>query len=201
VPQRALNGFSTRLNSAYRCALLAGELKRDNGARQLWHDVYGDLSKGCPGLVGALTSRAEAQVTRLALTYALLDEADAIAEPHLRAALALWEYARHSVEGIFQIATGNPDADAILRNLRQAGAEGLSRTEISSLFGRNLSAARIDRALELLSGNGLAQVEKQDTGGRPVERWFFGGPPADEEPQPWGDDEPPQPWPDREPAA
>jgi hypothetical protein len=40
-------------------------------ARKLWHEIYRDLSKEQSGLLGAIVARAEAQVIRLALVYAL----------------------------------------------------------------------------------------------------------------------------------
>ena len=48
-------------------------MKRDEKARELWEEVYPELSDGQPGLVGDVTSRAEAQVLRLAALYAVLD--------------------------------------------------------------------------------------------------------------------------------
>jgi hypothetical protein len=48
-------------------------LVRDDAARALWHDCYPALSQIRPGLHGAATSRAEAQVLRLSARYALLD--------------------------------------------------------------------------------------------------------------------------------
>jgi hypothetical protein len=135
--------------------------------------VYEQLSSSSGGLLGALTTRAEAQVTRLSLLYALLDEADAIGETHLSAALDLWRYAHESVAYVFGDSTGNPEADGILRALR-AAPEGLTRTDVSNLFGRNLSAARIDRALATLLVQERAHFEKEPTGGRPTERWHHG---------------------------
>jgi hypothetical protein len=44
----------------------------DDAARRLWRVRYSKLSEGKPGLLGAVTSRAEAQVVRLALLYAVL---------------------------------------------------------------------------------------------------------------------------------
>ncbi len=173
VPQAELNRLAIRLNSSYRHALRAGEVKRDESGRALWREVYPNLSSGSGGLLGTLTSRAEAQVTRLSLLYAMLDEADAISEPHLRSALALWDYSLRSVTHIFGDSTGNPDADAVLRALR-GNADGLTRTEISGLFGRNLSAARLDRALGTLLEQHRAHFTKESTGGRAAERWFYG---------------------------
>src|SRR5262249_29317402 len=73
-------------------ARTAGEVTRDEDARAIWHDVYGQLSEGRPGLAGALLARAEAHVMRLAMLYALLDRSPAIQGSHLMAALALWDY-------------------------------------------------------------------------------------------------------------
>ena len=61
------------------------EMKRDNTARAIWREVYAELSVGKTGLLGAATSRAEAQVMRLALLYALLDRSRVIAAEHLTA--------------------------------------------------------------------------------------------------------------------
>jgi hypothetical protein len=118
----------------------------DGQARAIWWAVYPALSEGLPGLLGAVISRAEAQVMRLALLYALLDESDAIKVEHLNAALAVWEYAQASARYIFGSAVGDPIADDILRSLR-ANPEGLSRTDISNLFKRNRDAQTIGRAL------------------------------------------------------
>jgi hypothetical protein len=88
----------------------------------------------------------------------------------LRAALAVWEYAERSVRFLFGDSTGNPDADVILRALRQ-NANGLSRTEVMSLFARHATAARINRSLTHLADRGLASGGQEETGGRPLERW------------------------------
>src|SRR4028119_1185570 len=49
---------------------ICGEVRRDGVAREVWGEVYGRLTADRPGLLGAVTSRAEAQVTRLSLLYA-----------------------------------------------------------------------------------------------------------------------------------
>jgi hypothetical protein len=72
---------------------------------------------------------------------------------------------------LFGDQTGNPDVDLILRHLKMDTNGGLTRTEISALFGRHASADRIDRACAVLVANGTATVEKEETGGRPTERW------------------------------
>jgi hypothetical protein len=172
-PQHELNQLAGRLRRALDHSRSLGQVNRDDNARRLWHEVYPSLTTGHGGLAGTLTSRAEAQVTRLSLTYALLDEADAIGEQHLRAALALWDYSLRSVLHIFGDSTGNPHADTILRALR-ANPQGLTRTEIRDLFGRHLTAARLDQALAELLEQQRAHFTKETTGGRPIERWHYG---------------------------
>ena len=67
---------------------------------------------------------------------------------------------------------GDTVADEILIALRQAGREGLTRTAIRDLFGRNRSADRIGAALGLLLSKGRARGEMRDNpSGRPSEVW------------------------------
>jgi hypothetical protein len=171
VPDGALRAITVRLADAIDFARRQDEVSRDTDARDLWAIEYERLAQGRPGLVGALLARAEAQVLRLALVYALLDKSPQIRVQHLRAALALWDYCERSVLHVFGDSTGNPDADQIIHALRRS-SRGLSRTEISNLFGRHLSAPRIGRALLALAERNLAYPETEETGGRPTERWF-----------------------------
>lgn len=155
-----------------RHASVVQDMARDRSARALWHRVYEELSEGRPGLVGAVTSRAEAQVMRLACIYALLDLSESVGRQHLEAALAVWRYSEESAHHIFGDAVGDPLADEVLAALRGAGGAGMSRTELRDRFGRNRAAAQMERALELLEGARLARRERQATGGAPREQWY-----------------------------
>src|SRR5262249_16900703 len=148
------------------------EIKFSESTWNIWEAVYPALSEGKPGLLGAVISRAEAQVLRLACLYALLDRVDVVQPEHLHAALAVWDYAEQSARYIFGDALGDPVADELLRALR-ATPNGLTRTAIRDLFGRNLHSHEIDRALGLLLEDGLAYPSRPQTGerGRPEERW------------------------------
>jgi hypothetical protein len=161
-----------RLRAAAEAARQVGLVSMTHKARTAWAEVYGELSADRPGLLGAVTARAEAQVIRLAMIYALLDKKTQIDVPHLRAALALWEYCQVSAEHIFGGSLGDPVADEILAALRRAGGGGLSRTAISDLFGRNQTKDRIGAALALLLKHGKARGEMRTTGGRAAEFWF-----------------------------
>jgi hypothetical protein len=90
------------------------------------------------------------------------------------AALAVWEYCEASAVRIFGDLLGDPVADEIILALRQAGSDGMTRTAIRDLFGRNQSADRIGGALALLLTQGLARMEERPTGGpgRPTQVWF-----------------------------
>ena len=140
-------------------------------AREKWIAGYSWLSRERKGLMGAILSRAEAQVTRLALTYAALDRAPSIGLEHLNAALALWKYSEDSAGWIFGNAIGDPTADTILLALRRTPG-GMTRTDIRDLFSRNLTQEKIELALRLLLTSGLVTRTKQETGGRPTERWM-----------------------------
>ena len=164
-----------RLSKAI-AARIEGRVAWDRGARELWHAEYANLSAGRPGLHGVVTARAEAQVVRLALLYALLDGVNTISETHLRAALALWQYADQSARFLFGTSLGDPVADEILSSLRGAGNAGVTRTELRDLFARHRGVAEIGRALDLLERHGLAYRRMEGTGGRPAERWLASSP-------------------------
>ena len=175
LTDRDLHPLIERLASAIETGRQAGQLARDEAARQVWLAVYHDLSAGAPGLSGAITSRGEAQVMRLALLYALLDRAEAIGRGHLTAALALWEYVEASARYVFGDSMGDPIADDILRALRNA-PDGLSRNDIRELFQRHQSSGRIGQALALLLQHSRVRVEQKNTSGRPAEWWHIAKP-------------------------
>jgi hypothetical protein len=146
-------------------------VSRTRAARDVWHTVYEELSAGRPGLLGSILSRAEAQVLRLSVLYAVLDRSNVVDEPHLRAALAVWRRCEDSARWIFGDATGDPVADDLLVLLRGSSG-GISRTVIRDHFGRHQSKAQLDRGLAELARCGLAYTASQRTAGRPVEIWF-----------------------------
>jgi len=143
-----------------------------SSARPLWVEFYNSVPDDVPGLFGAVTSRAEPQVLRLALVYAILDEADAIYVDHLRAALAVWRYCEDSARWVFEDTVGDPLADTLLAFLRTK-PDGVTRTDISKHVGKNRTKAHLDEALEKLANRGLARRHhvSSSSGGRPAENW------------------------------
>jgi len=160
----------SRLGEAVEFARREGRVLRfDDRARQMWYAVYPKLSEGKPGLLGALTGRAEAYVMRLAVAYALLDSCSQIRRAHLEAALALWEYSEQSASWIFGTAIGDPVADRIVKALRTVPDHGLTRKQLGDLFSRHTRSEQITRSLALLSNRGEVTVETIKTRGRPVQ--------------------------------
>ena len=148
------------------------------GAKSLWEERYDELSAPAGGLFGAVTSRAEAHVRRIAAIYAAMGRAAAVATDHLNAAFEVWRYCQDSARYLFEDQTGDQLADTLLDALRHAGKRGMSRTEIGDLTGRNYPAERIDMALVMLAVRQLAYVVTELTGGRPAQRWFAGRQPV-----------------------
>jgi hypothetical protein len=163
--------YTRALVLALRAARRRGAIRRDPAARELWHAAYDELSEGEPGLAGAMLARSEAQVTRLSLVYALADGADRIRREHLEAALELWDYSARSVRHLFGQTSGDPDVDMVTAALARKPADGLTRTQISGLFGRHAPAERIERTLREIAKRGIATATLEETGGRPAERW------------------------------
>lgn len=172
LPDAALDQIAEQVSAAISAAKQTERVSFTDDGRERWHEIYETLSADRPGLLGALTARAEAQTIRLALLFALLDHGNLITVEHLNAALAVWNYCQASVRYLFGDKLGNGVADAILRELRQA-PDGLSRTAISTgIFSRNVPSGRIETALELLERYGLAYAQPGEaTGGRPTVLW------------------------------
>ena len=158
-----------KIRNAMEFARTVGEVGRDEGASEIWIQTYPDLSEGKPGMAGAVLSRGEAHVMRLAMLYALMDRSNIIRKEHLQAALALWDYAEASVMYIFGDRVGDRVADRIYDALG-GSTEGLTRTQIRDLFGRNEKGERIDDAVALLVRYRKIVITKEGTDGRSIER-------------------------------
>jgi hypothetical protein len=158
--------------TALRLASLPRLLTFDPPARERWIEVYGPLSRGEEGLLGAVTRRAEAHVVRLGAIYATLDRSEQISLSHLEAALAVWRYSLDSARWIFGDTLGDPTADEIWA-LAKDRPHGVTRSEVRDLFSRNKKAREIDRALTVLEEAGrLKRTSQADGRGRPGEIWL-----------------------------
>ena len=146
----------------------AGELVMSNSAADFWVQIYAELTQDHPGVLGAVTSRAEAQTIRLAMNYALLDGADLIELKHLEAALCCWRYCFDSAAFIFNGAEIDPVAHRIVEALREGPK---SQSDIHAIFARNVPKSRIDPVLVELQERGRIRMTSEKTRGAPRRVW------------------------------
>lgn len=165
-----LVALGQELAAAVAFARGVGEVGWAKPTRAVWAEIYAALSEGRPGVVGAVTARAEAQVLRLALVFALLDRTREIEPAHLAAAVSVWDYAIASAEHLFSGRVGHPLAEKILDALRREPAI-LTRDELYGVIGRHRTADDLDEALDVLVRAGLAVRERESTKGRSREVW------------------------------
>src|SRR5262245_39967847 len=102
-----------------------------------------------------MLDRAEAQVLRLSMFYALLDGSPTIGMDHLIPALAFWRYTEQCVHMLCGDASGDEVADTLLEALRDAHPKGLSREQVrSEVFQRHKKSEEIERAIRHLQSRG-----------------------------------------------
>ena len=171
--RQAINEVCPRITAALATARGVGQVGMTTAAAKHWEKIYHALSTEQPGLLGAITARAEPQVRRLALVYALADGAGEVDVAHLNTAEALWKFSAASVKHIFGDTVGDPLADEILRALRSCFITGMTRSDLTLMFRNSPHrAGAIGAALNRLLQLGRVRTEQSATGGRPVERWF-----------------------------
>ena len=166
VSQPDLDDLLPKLSEAVEFAKNTVAVNWSRGAMDLWKREYPRLTNPRPGVLGMVTSRAEAHTLRLSLVYALFDKSTTIEPPHLKAALALWDYCERSAAFIFGNRLGDRDAEKILEAL-QAAPEGLTRSEIRrQVFSDHKPAALVNAKLTLLLRTRLVRSESVPTGRR-----------------------------------
>jgi hypothetical protein len=157
-----VSSLSVRLGEVFIRAWSRGRVDLHPEAAQVWKATYETLTEDKPGVLGAVTSRAEAQTLRLALLYSLLDpKATLIEAVHLKAALAVWAFCEQSARYLFGEASIEPEANVILKAL--AGGEK-TQTEISGLFSRNLPKEKLRDLLSQLQAQGRITCRQEDGG-------------------------------------
>ncbi|ACX51565.1 hypothetical protein Adeg_0412 [Ammonifex degensii KC4] len=175
VPEEALEEIARKVKGALGFARGVREVSFTDPARELWEEVYESLSRERVGLLGAVLARAEAHVLRLALIYALLDLSPVVDVPHLKAALAFWDYAERSASYIFGKKLGDRIAGRVVQALEVAGEKGLTRTQLYRLFKPRIPSDRLGEILEDLLASGVVERIEEGRGerGRPAERWVL----------------------------
>jgi hypothetical protein len=159
VPPQLLQPLISDLQQAVAFARATGPMSRSSNAEQLWQQQYATLSDDRFGLFGVITQRAVAQVLRLSMIYALMGHSSVIDLPHLKAALALWDYSEQSVKFIFQGMTGDTNVDLVVRCGKAYG--WVTRRELWKLLGHNVNKKEIDRVVQVIKNSGLGKVDPQ----------------------------------------
>lgn len=136
-------------------------------AQKLWVEWYPHLRADRPGMVGAMTARGSSMVLRLALVYALVDNAKgSIGPAHLKAAKAVWEFSCTCAAQLF----GSAAVDSLSTKVLDLLLNGpMTRTK----FNSHLSAdqkEQIDGCLSQLESEGriTKSVKKAKGAGRPA---------------------------------
>lgn len=137
------------------------ELTRDPEAEELWEQEYPRLTTDRFGLFGVITQRAAPQVLRLSMIYALMDRSETIDLPHLKAALALWDYSEQSVKMIFEEMTGDENVDLVVKCGK--AFKSITRSQLWTLLGHNNNKHELDRIGTVLAARKLAIIDPQQT--------------------------------------
>lgn len=174
VPEYEINRLRERIRKCLEFARTVDRMQFTPDAARLWVIEYQRLETSRFGYLAKITQRASPYVLRLSCIFALLDKEKFIGVNHLEAALAVWQYCEDSARYIFGNQTSDKLANKILTLLREAGAGGLTKTEIHDLTKHTYDAKRLNAALKTLFENCLAHFESvaQPTAKKPVEKWF-----------------------------
>ena len=128
--------------------------------RELYPELSGDRDRGAWSTV---TARAEVQVIRLALCYALIDGLDVIDLKHLRAAVAAWQYCDDSARYLFEKVSTAPLVDRVIDHLK-AGSK--TTTQLHKAFSGHVDSRSLNTTLSELVDDGRVVRSGQATGGR-----------------------------------
>jgi hypothetical protein len=168
----ALERMRQRLQRNVSWASMAGALHLSERAKKEWCErYYPELGAEKPGFVGVITNRAEAQVMRLSMAYALLDQSVEIEIDHLEAAVALWRYCEKSAALIFKGKVGDQTQERILKALKENSP--LTGTEIRAIFSNHLSKDALAFALGELARSGRIESSEIKGPGRPITKYFL----------------------------
>ena len=159
--------LALKLKESVEFARNVGQLHRDEAAKKLWKEIYERLSHSPQGLLGAVTDRAEPQIMRLSMLFALIDQSTIVRVEHLRAAEALWQYSFDSAQYVFGSALGDPLADKVLGIIRSQSS--VTKTELHAGLSGHVKAKDLDRALGILISRKLISFASRKSAGRTAE--------------------------------
>lgn len=154
VPGEAMSEVSSKLDQAIGWSqTVKQEIVFDSEAAEMWAIVYEELGDVPSGTVGAILSRSEAHVRRIAMIYAVMDRSLYVRPDHLEAAMEIWRYSADSVRWIFGGVLSGQDKlqQSVLAAVSPAG---VCRREIHIALGGKVKAAEVEFHLAELLTNG-----------------------------------------------
>lgn len=168
---QALAKLATKVRDVLETVKSIEQFEFSQDAWKLWDEggLYRALTRNRRGLLDEMMARAEAHTARFAFIFAMLDGSPLVLRPHLKAAAALWDFCESTIAHTFGDKIGDRTADAILTALRETPG-GMTRSDISGLFSRNVSREEINEALDKLRAAHLA--DKVGKGSHTAERWY-----------------------------
>jgi len=137
-------------------------------AWDLWESegLYAHLGRPRPGVLDELTARAEPQVRRIAIIFALLEKETVVSRQHLEAAHAFWDYCERTAAAIWGCAPEHETDTKILAALRLM-PDGMSKTELTrKVFSGHISGDDLSKSLAGLLRACLIKQKKIKKHGR-----------------------------------
>lgn len=174
LPATVIREFNRDIEDAVARASKLGRVEMSPDATELWGSQYAAIRRSrSEGPVAKMLARSAPQVIRIALTYAIADTASVIEHEHMSAAIAMWSYAEQTAEWLFGSVVDSNELTDLERFIRDAGATGRSRTEITrDHFGGHKKSAEIKPLLADLLRGGQVRQQAVPTTGRPMTRYF-----------------------------
>jgi len=171
---RVVGDLGAKLGQAITAARTVTLIRLDDDATALWTDeLYPEFS-GSDDDDQAWTDcirRAAPYCLRIAGLLTVLDGQHLVTTNYLTAAAALARYSVASARYVLDKQARDPRLDRIRRAVTMAAPSGLTRTEISALFNRNLRKELLDELLGQLCADGEYERTLEATGGRPAETY------------------------------
>jgi hypothetical protein len=169
LPAHEVQRLARLTRDAVDQARRIAEMRYTPAGGALWDAMYEHLSDDDPpGPLGDAIARAEPQVLRLSIIYAIADGSSEIDVPHLAAAYTVWQYARQTAAGIFPSRATSDDETKLLAALTEAGDGGMTADQTRDVFSRHRTAEQMSQMMDNLREAGLIISREVPTGGRPM---------------------------------
>jgi hypothetical protein len=153
-------------------------MHRDEEAEKYWDGLYHSIetTQEDNSRLDSITSRGSGITLRLSMIFALLDGSATIRKGHVEAAYALWCYGRDTARYLFGDKLSSPVAERVFAALKHRYPQGMTKTDIIVLLGRNVRSANLNPILKELEDFDLIESKKEKgapRGGPSPVRYFW----------------------------